>query len=148
MAKQQSSAVPEWFNRMMSGILRSPLHGMVSDKILLLTFAGRKSGKAYSTPVSYTRRNNELLVFTHGKWWRNLRGGAPVKVRVQGKDLQGRAEPVDTDTAAIAAGLNDHLRHVPGDAKFYNVTIGENGVPNADEIACAAEDTVMIRIQI
>ncbi|MFN3333329.1 MAG: nitroreductase family deazaflavin-dependent oxidoreductase [Caldilinea sp.] len=148
MAEQQSSGVPKWVNRMMSGILRSPLHGMVSDKILLITFTGRKSGKPYSTPVSYTRRSGELLVFTHGKWWRNLRGGAPVKVRVQGKDLQGCAEPVDTDTAAIAAGLADHLRHAPGDAKFYNVTIGENGVPNADEIARAAEDTVMIRIQI
>lgn len=147
MAQQQSSGVPKWVNSMMSSILRSPFHGAISDKILLITFTGRKSGKEYSTPVSYTRHNGELLVFTHGAWWRNLRGGATVKVRVQGKELQGLAEPVDTDLAAIAEGLNAHLRHVPGDAKFYNVTIGENGALSADEINRAAQDTVMIRIK-
>lgn len=148
MAEQQSSGVPKWVNSMMRGILCSPLHSMVSDKILLITFTGRKSGKEYSTPVSYTRHDGELLVFTHGKWWWNLRGGAPVKVRVQGKELQGHAMPVDTDIAAITAGLNEHLRHVPGDAKFYNVTIGDNGIPGAEEIERTARDTVMIRIKV
>ena len=148
MTEQQSAGVPKWVNSMMSSILHSPFHGMVSDKISLITFTGRKSGRQYSTPVSYTRRNGELLVFTHGKWWQNLRGGAPVRVRVQGKELQGHALPVDTNIAAIAAGLNEHLRHVPGDAKFYNVTIEDGGVHNAEEIERAAQDTVMIRIKV
>lgn len=148
MTEQRSSGVPKWVNSIMSGILRSPFHSMVSDKILLITFTGRKSGKQYSTPVSYTRRNGELLVFTHGKWWQNLRGGAVVKVRVQGKELNGHATPVDTDIVAIAAGLSEHLRHAPGDAKFYNVTIGDEGVPNPEEIERAARDTVMIRIKV
>lgn len=148
MAEQQASGVPKWVNTMMNSVLRSPFHGMVSDKILLITFTGRKSGREYSTPVSYTRRNGELLVFTHGKWWQNLRGGATVKVRVQGKEFRGRAEPVDADTAAIAEGLVEHLRHVPGDAKFYNVTIGEHGLPNAEEVKRSAQDTIMLRIKI
>lgn len=148
MAEQQSTGVPKWVNTMMSYLLRSPLHGMVSDKILLITFTGRKSGKSYSTPVSYTRRNGEVLIFTHGQWWKNLRGGATVNVRVQGKELQCYAEPVASDPITIEEGLTDHLRHVPGDAKFYNVTLDKAGIPNAAEISRAARNTVMLRITV
>jgi deazaflavin-dependent oxidoreductase (nitroreductase family) len=148
MAQQQAAGVPPWVNTTMRTILRSPFHGAVSDKILLITFTGRRSGKTYSTPVSYTRHNGELLVFTHGTWWKNLRGGAEVKVRVQGKELQGRAEPIDGDAAAIAEGLALHLRHVPGDARFYHVRIDANGVPDAGDIQRAVGGTVMIRIKL
>lgn len=34
-------------------LLRSPLHGLMSNRYLLITFTGRKSGKRYTTPVAY-----------------------------------------------------------------------------------------------
>ena len=148
MAQAQPSGVPKWVNTMMSSMLRSPFHGAVSDKILLITFTGRKSGKQFSTPVSYTRRDGELLVFTHGAWWKNLRGGAGATVRVQGKELRGHATPIADDPAAVAEGLALHLRHVPGDAKFYDVTISADGAPDADDIQRAAASTVMITVRL
>ena len=42
----------------MKFILRSPLHGMVSKYLTLITFTGRKSGKNYTTPVSYSQDDN------------------------------------------------------------------------------------------
>lgn len=32
-------------NPLMEALLRSPLHGLVSDSLLLVTFTGRKSGR-------------------------------------------------------------------------------------------------------
>jgi len=70
------------YNPMMKALLRSPLHGMVSNGIMLITFHGRKSGKVHSTPVNYLREGNNITVFSRRDrvWWRNLRGGAEVTV--------------------------------------------------------------------
>ena len=59
MAQQESSTIPPLLNRFMSGLLRSPLHGIVSRSVMLITFAGRKSGTTYTTPISYLRELTE-----------------------------------------------------------------------------------------
>jgi deazaflavin-dependent oxidoreductase (nitroreductase family) len=132
----------------MKYVLRSPLHGMVSKSILLITFTGRTSGKSYTTPVSYSQSGDQVTIFTHAEWWKNLRGGASVTIRIRGQELQGLAEPVAEDKPAIAAALADHLRKVPSDATFYHVTFDDHKNPNADEVERAAQTVVMIRIRL
>jgi deazaflavin-dependent oxidoreductase (nitroreductase family) len=139
--------IPPFLNRAMSFVLRSPVHGVVSKAIMLITFTGRKSGKTYTTPVSYSERNGEVVVFTHANWWQNLRGGAPVTMRIRGEEFQGLAEPVADDKESVAAGLSAHLRQVPSDAKYYDVTFAADGNPRADEVARAVQTVVMIRIR-
>jgi hypothetical protein len=41
------------YNPIVSWLLRSPLQGLMSSSTMLITFAGRKSGKTYTTPVNY-----------------------------------------------------------------------------------------------
>ena len=45
----QTPTVPPMVTNIMKFVLRSPLHGMVSKTVLLITFTGRKSGKTYTT---------------------------------------------------------------------------------------------------
>ena len=144
----QTPSVPPIITRGMKLVLRSPMHGMVSKTTLLITFTGRKSGKTYTTPVSYSQSADQISVFTHATWWKNLVGGAPVALRIRGRELQGLAEPVAEDKQAIAAGLTAHLRKVPFDAKFYGVTFNENGNPRAEEVEKAVQTVVMIRIRL
>jgi deazaflavin-dependent oxidoreductase (nitroreductase family) len=132
----------------MKFILRSPAHGMVSKTVLLITFTGRKSGKTYTTPVDYSQDGDQVYIFTHANWWKNLRGGAPVTLRLRGRDLQGVAEAQAEDKDAVAAGLAAHLRKVPSDAKYYGVTFDENGNPRAVEVEKAAQTAVMIRVRL
>lgn len=129
-------------------LLHSPLHGMVSKTVLLITFRGRKSGKTYTTPVDYSQDGDQVTIFTHANWWKNLRGGAPVTLYIRGRELQGLAEPVAEDQAAIADGLSQHLRKVPSDAKYYGVTFDEQGNPRAEEVEKAARTVVMIRTRL
>lgn len=93
-------------NPFMKALLRSPLHGVVSRSFLLITFTGRKSGKVYTTPVQYAERGDTVTVVTSAgyTWWKNLRGGAPVEVRLRGQQRRGTAE-VTTDSTAVAAAL-------------------------------------------
>lgn len=115
----ETTSVPPILNKAMKFILRSPLHGMISKYLLLITFTGRKSGKTYTTPVSYSQEDGQVTIFTHANWWKNLRGGAPVSLRLRGRELQGVAESVAEDKQAVATALTTHLRKSPFDAKFY-----------------------------
>ena len=67
---------------------------------------GRKSGKLYTTPVSYSQ-NGEWCTFspmqTGGKICATW---APVTC-ASGQGLQGLADPVAEDKQAVAAGLSD-----------------------------------------
>ncbi len=149
-AQQQSTAptVPRVVNVLVKLILRSPLHGLMSKNRMLLTFRGRKSGKVYTTPVSYIREGESIVCFTDSPWWRNLRGGAPVRMRLVGRDVAGMAYPIDTDREAIARGLERMLQKIPNDARYYQVTVGPRGQLPASDLLRAARSNVMIRIHL
>ena len=145
----ETTTVPPFVNKAMKFMLRSPMHGLVSKTVLLITFTGRKSGKTYTTPVSYSQHDDQVYIFSHAAWWKNLRGGTPVTLRIQGRDLQGLAEqPVAEDKQAVAAGLTEHLRKVPSDARYYGVTFDDQRNPRADEVKKAVETVVMIPIRL
>ena len=144
----ETASVPPLLNRVMKSILRSPLHGVVSKSLLLISFTGRKSGRGYTTPVSYSQNGNQVAIFTHAKWWKNLRDDTPVTLRLRGREVQGLAELVAEDKEAVAAGLAAHLRKVRSDARYYQVTFDDQGEPRADEVEKAAQTVVMIRIQL
>ncbi len=144
----QTATVPPIVNNAMKPILRSPVHGMVSKNILLITFTGRKSGKTFTTPVSYSQYDNQVYVFTHSTWWKNLQSGSPVTLRIRGREFQGLAVPIAENKQAIAARLIEHLRKVPSDAGFYGVSFDEHRNPRAEEVEKAAQTVVMICIRL
>jgi deazaflavin-dependent oxidoreductase (nitroreductase family) len=144
----QTTTVPPFVNHAMKFVLRSPVHSLVSKTVLLLTFTGRKSGKTFTTPVSYSQFDDQVYIFTHATWWKNLPNGAPVTLRLRGREFQGLAQPVAEDKQAIATGLAAHLRKVPSDARYYEVTFDEHGNPGANEVEKAVRTVVMIRIRL
>ena len=115
---------------------------------MIITFKGTKSGKEYSTPVSYVKEDDAVYCFTHGRWWRNLATGADVRVRVKGQDYQGHAVAEAEDVPQISAALRKLLLANPIDGRFYGVTFESEGEPNAEELNKAAAEAVMIRISI
>ena len=144
----EPTSVPPMLNKTMKIILRSPLHGMISKYLTLITFTGRKSGKTYTTPVSYYQQNNQVTIFTHANWWKNLRNGAPVTLRLRGRNIQGLAEPIVEDEQTIATTLTAHLCKSPFDARFYDVTIDEHGNPIQADVEKAVQTVAMIQVQL
>ena len=142
---------PAWVNRLVIGLLRSPLHRVVSGKILLLSFTGRRSGRSYTIPVSYVQDGSVVLCSTDREariWWRNLRGGVPVTVQLQGREVQGRADVIEDDPEAIVRGIRRMLAVVPGDSRYYGVRLDGQGQPVTEDLVQAAQRRVLIQVTL
>ncbi len=148
MTQGESTTVPRLLNRFMSAMLRSPLHPVVSRSIMLITFTGRKSGKTYTTPISYARDGDQVTAFTGARWSKNLEGGAPVKLSIKNKEYHGRADVVADDKEAVAEGLRTFLNKVRSDARFYKVNFDDDGQPNWEDVQRAAQRCVMLHVQL
>jgi F420H(2)-dependent quinone reductase len=129
-------------------LLRSPLHFLLSDGLLLLTYMGRKSGKQYTIPVAYAREGDVVTVFTYHAWWKSLLGGAPVVVEIKRHRFHGRAEVIWNDEKALATELLAYLKKHPKAAQGYNIPLDAKGQPDPDAVRQAAQFMVMVRISL
>ena len=91
------AGVHEFWYRATNGLIGGNLFGA---RVLLLTTTGRKSGKRYTTPLTYLEDGENLVVIasnggadTDPNWWRNLRADpqAMVQVGPQHKELHAEA---------------------------------------------------------
>src|SRR5207302_8638507 len=73
-----------YFNPVTRFLLATRLHSLMSGQLMLLSFTGRKTGRSYTTPVSYVRAGDSLLVPGGGAWWRNLEGTSQTQVCLRG----------------------------------------------------------------
>jgi hypothetical protein len=135
-------------NDFMSWVLRSPLHGMLSDGMMLLTVTGCKTGKQFTFPVGYYRENDYLWVITSRDrtWWKNLRGGAEVSLLLKRKPVTAIAE-TDLDEKAVEARMYEYVKHVPQAAKSLGIRL-ENGNANAEDIARTAKERLFVRLSV
>jgi deazaflavin-dependent oxidoreductase (nitroreductase family) len=137
------------YNPIVIWLLRSPLHGLMSGSSMLITFSGRKSGKSYTTPVNYVWDDRTLLVVSPKDrlWWRNLRGGAPVTVRVRVQTLRGVGQVFEGADAVEEGGLLTMLRKAPRYRRYWGVKFDEEGQPDDRDLLRVARTNALIRIE-
>jgi deazaflavin-dependent oxidoreductase (nitroreductase family) len=135
-------------NDFIAWVLRSRLHGLVSGGMLLITFTGRKTGRQYTTPVGYYREGNVLWVITSRArtWWRNLRGGAEVTLRLRGRDVQAHAETLEEESA-VARQIGDYIHHIPQSRRTLGVRL-ENGEPHPEDAARLAQERLFVKLDL
>lgn len=145
-----SKTLYKLINPIVKSILRSPLHGLMSRNTILLEFTGRKSGKTYTTPVSYHEVNGSLRCFTEreNRWWRNLEQGEHVRLTLRGRDCVGSPRVRADDSPELGAALRDFLIATPRDASHAGVAFGPDGEPNASDIDAAIQNLVLITIEL
>jgi hypothetical protein len=138
-----------WFNPIMEWVLKSPLQGMLSRNTMIVHYIGRKSGKTYHLPVGYLRIYKTLVTvsFKRRTWWRNLRGGAEVKVMLNGKLVSAYAQVVEDDKG-VADGLRDYICVSRQAARILGVKFGADGQPDPDSLLQAARERVIVRTSL
>ncbi|WP_424807343.1 hypothetical protein [Rhodococcus sp. 27YEA15] len=94
-------------NSLVFALLKVPVLGnLVGKSMVVITYRGRKSGKQFSLPVSFTRTGDELAIRValpdKKNWWRNFLGeGGPVTVTLDGAEHPGHAVSTRTDSGKV-----------------------------------------------
>jgi deazaflavin-dependent oxidoreductase (nitroreductase family) len=146
--RRPNTRMTRLFNNLPKAILHSPLHGLMSKNVLLMTFRGRRSGKEYTTPLSYVQDGDMLLLGTQMAWHKNLIGGVPVRVRLRGQERSGTVDVI-SDEAGMRAAYQTILANYPGYSRFINVHLDPDGQVNRDDVTRAqGNGYVVIRVHL
>jgi hypothetical protein len=94
-------AVLRVVNPIMKLLLRTPFAGAARNQFMVLHFTGRKSGRAYSIPVSAHLIDGTLYAMAAATWKNNFREGAAAQVLHNGKTTTMLGELI-TDKALVA----------------------------------------------
>jgi hypothetical protein len=72
----------------------------------MITYTGRKSGRAISLPVGYRRSGDDVVMPDAKTWWRNFLGdGAPLTITLDGRDRTGHAIARRDDNGRVVVNL-------------------------------------------
>ncbi|QIS19902.1 nitroreductase/quinone reductase family protein [Nocardia terpenica] len=131
----------------MRALLRSPLHRLLGDKLMIVTVVGRKSGREYANPVGYAEADGALLVGTAAGWRRNLRPGEPVRITWHGRQLTADWEII-ADKDEIAEPYRIILAHNPTHGRFAGIGLHPDGSINREELHRAVDNgAVVVRLR-
>ena len=139
-------------NPLIAGLLRSPLHPVLSPGLLLLTVTGRKTRQRYSIPVGYQRDGDDIVVMVSEarskQWWRNYYEPGPVSVRLRGEDRAGRAELVSPGSDEFREIAERTLRRVPYMRRVFRVADYDPGAGlRGDQLDQLGEEIAIVRIR-
>jgi len=131
-------------------VLASPRHRRRSHDTLILEVTGGHSGRRYRIAVSYVEDGGDLLVFVDEadakRWWRNLRGGAPVRVLLRGRRQTAWANVVeDDDPTALAEALARFVAAWPG---FVDLGLPPAERYSAEELLPVARGRAVVTIHL
>ena len=136
-------------NALTAAVLCSPLHWIISKNSLLLAIAGSKSGHKFTLPVNYFQDGDVLYITSlrTRTWWRNLRGGAPVKVRLAGRNMYVRGNLVE-DGTDVLENFKHFFQHNPEVARYFGVRLESNDQPNTQDVSNLAEERVLVKVNL
>ena len=140
-----------WYNGIIKVILKTPLHSLISSGVMLLTYTGHKSGRRYSVPISYTRDEEDESLWTVSlrkrTWWRSLRQGTPVTLRLKGQDRLASVDVFES-AAEVEDGLRQLIALAPVYARYLEIAVAEDGQPTAEALSEAAQKRIVVRFHL
>lgn len=106
-------------NRIVSAVLNSPAHRLLSSSTDVVRYRGQRSGNEFSTPTQYARHGDDLVIFVGRpqtkRWWRNFLVERDLEVLVQGRWLAMTARAVvgADEPETIGPLLDTYLERFP-----------------------------------
>ena len=135
-AGRRQARMMRYVNMFMRPVLSLPFPTPLSANLMLISYTGVKSGKAYRQPVSYAREGEALLTPGGGRWTLNLKGGRPVRLRLRGRTVPAHADLVD-DPAEVERLLGVIAVGNPRATRFIPLPRRPDGRLEPDALAAA-----------
>ena len=114
---------------------------------MLLVVTGRKTGRAYVVPVGRHEANGVLLVSAMGAWRENLRGGAQVRVVLDGRTHKGHAQ-LEDDPDQVTFGFRTLLGDLGRTPRELGLKVNIPRSPTIEELkpALTGRRIVVVRL--
>lgn len=131
-------------------ILRSPLHGLLSKDLLLLTYVGARSGRRLVLPLSYVEIDGRPYLCTRSSlWWRNLRVTPGVELMLRGRRVAAVADVLDATSREALAGLRAFLTRNPRTGEMlYEVRTGADRRPLEADLEREVARSIVVRLDV
>lgn len=129
-------------NRVVAGVLQSPIHGLLSGSTDLIRYTGRRSGRQITTPTQYARVGDDVVILVgHPErkvWWRNFREEGPIEVLLQRRwqPRSARAVVGADEPEEAAPLLEAYLERFPKAARALDGETPEERVSGAVMVRC------------
>jgi hypothetical protein len=136
-------------NPIMKALLRSPLHGLLSGSLMLITTVGRKTGKPYTFPIGYfVWDRDELMSFSSARWWTNVRDGTPVTLLLKGRRVRAVPTVIEKRDEVIDT-LEEFIRRLGlRAARRLPIGLPRDREPTRDDLRAAPQGIALIHFEI
>ncbi len=139
-------------NPLIVGILRSPVHWLLSPGLMLLTVTGRRSGRRYTIPVGYQRDADGITVMISEarskSWWRNYREPGAVELRVRGRVQSGTAVLVAPGSDEFRERAEQTLRRMPWMGRVFRVAYDKRAGLSDAQLKALGDEIAVVRIRL
>ena len=113
------------FNPMVTRVLRSRLHMLLSGALCVVSWSGRKSGRRFSIPTGYQRHGDEVIVMLtkpgDKTWWKNFRSPWPAELLLAGRERTAMGDLVPAGSERFIALVEKTVRATPWMAKQFGL---------------------------
>ena len=130
---------PDWLMRVVNPVMRRVVakrsHTKLGEQLLILEFAGRRSGRQFRIPVGYHLRDGQPILLTNSGWRHNFRGGRDVRLVYRGQRRRARATLVSSPRT-VAAYYDQRIRAlgVRGAQRRLGIRVHVDRAPTVAEL--------------
>lgn len=107
-------------NRVVVGVLRSPLHRVLSSALVEIRYRGHTTGRWYSLPAQYATdegRPDAVVVYPghpdRKVWWRSFLDGSEAVVVIRGVEVHTTGRVVDASDGDRSWAVDAYTRRFP-----------------------------------
>jgi len=133
-------------------ILRSPLHGVLSGGLLLLTYSGRRSGRRITLPVGYQRKGETVTVLAsrarRKQWWRNFAEPQRVELRLHGRERTGEARLVPGESEEFRAAVEATFQRLPRLGGQFGIRFDRRQGLTSEQRRTVAAEAALVKIAL
>jgi hypothetical protein len=123
--------------------------GLAADQLLVLHYAGRRTGRRYDVPVGYHLIGGVPTVLTNSPWRRNFLGGLAIEVTYRGARRAAEATLVDDAEVVtdVYVDLFDSLGWKAAPRRL-GLRVNVDRAPTRDEIAQVVRESGLSLVRL
>ncbi|MGE2818157.1 hypothetical protein ACQI5H_23895 [Mycobacterium heidelbergense] len=136
-------------NAIVRPLLKSPLHPIVSGRLMLLNYTGGKTGKQYSFAIGYFPWDDgDVIATSSAKWPKTIGGARNVRLLIKGSWFTAQPSVISQPERKADILGEFARRNGPQAAKGLMLGLPGDRQPDRQQLLDAATKTTIVRFAI